>query len=234
MLRTPVALTRNARSGSDSHASTAVHAAQCTIASGRRCDDESRTACGVRDVERGVVDGDDVLVREQLDDLAADLAAGAGDERSLMGGALSGSHHQRLSRYHSTVSLERLVERALPAPAERGRSWRCRPSSGGRGRAGRSTYSTHLLALAEQREQLVDEHPVRRLVAGTDVVDLARRALVQHELHARAVVVDVEPVALVEAVAVQREPLAVEQVGGEERDRLLRDTGTARSCSCSA
>ena len=40
-------------------------------------------------------------------------------------------------------------------------------------------------------------------------------------MHAGAVVVDVEPVPLVEAVAVERERLPVEQVGGEQRDRLL-------------
>src|SRR2546427_8176683 len=41
--------------------------------------------------------------------------------------------------------------------------------------------------LAEDGEQLVDEHPVGGLVASADVVDLARRAGVERELHARAV-----------------------------------------------
>jgi len=36
------------------------------------------------------------------------------------------------------------------------------------------------------------------------------------------VVVDEEPVALVEAVAVERDGTILEQVGGEQRDRLLR------------
>src|SRR6476646_10527000 len=55
-----------------------------------------------------------------------------------------------------------------------------------------------LLTGPEEREQLVDEDTVRGLVAGADVVELARRAVVEHQLHARAVVVDEDPVALVE------------------------------------
>ena len=79
----------------------------------------------------------------------------------------------------------------------------------------------HLLAVAEQGQQLVDQHPVGGLVAGPDVVHLARRPLGQDQVHRRAVVVHVQPVALVAAVAVERDGPAVEQVGGEQRDRLL-------------
>ena len=59
------------------------------------------------------------------------------------------------------------------------------------------------------------------LVAGADVVDLADRALAQHQVDAGAVVLDVAPVADVQAVAVERDLLAVEQVGDEQRDDLL-------------
>jgi hypothetical protein len=53
------------------------------------------------------------------------------------------------------------------------------------------------------------------------VVDLARPPLVLHERDAPAVVVHVQPVAHVSAVAVERHGAAVEQVGDEERDDLL-------------
>src|SRR5207344_2698717 len=76
------------------------------------------------------------------------------------------------------------------------------------------------LARAELLEQLVDEDAVGDLVAGTDVVDLTVCATVEHELHAGAVVVDVDPVALVETVAVERDRDTIEEIGGEQRDRL--------------
>jgi hypothetical protein len=55
------------------------------------------------------------------------------------------------------------------------------------------------------------------------VVDLAGAALLQAQLDAGAVVGDVQPVADVAAVAVERDLLAVEQVGDEQRDDLLRE-----------
>ena len=62
-----------------------------------------------------------------------------------------------------------------------------------------------ILAAPREREQLVDEHAVRRLVAGADVVDLAGYAVAEREVHAGAVIVDVDPVALVQPVAVERD-----------------------------
>ena len=72
-----------------------------------------------------------------------------------------------------------------------------------------------------QLEQPVGELAVGDLVAGADVVDLADRALLEHEVRGAVVVLDVDPVADVAAVAVERHLLAVEQVGGEQRDDLL-------------
>ena len=59
------------------------------------------------------------------------------------------------------------------------------------------------------------------LVAAADVVDLAGLALVDQQVDAAAVVLDVQPVALVLAVAVERHRDVVDQVGDEERDDLL-------------
>ena len=57
-------------------------------------------------------------------------------------------------------------------------------------------------ASVEQLEDLPRQGQVLDLVAAADVVDLARRAVQQHLVDGGAVVVHVEPVAHVEAVAV--------------------------------
>src|SRR5262245_24539673 len=75
--------------------------------------------------------------------------------------------------------------------------------------------------LAGEAEDLMREHDVLDLVAPTDVVDLAVSATTQDEVDGRAVVEDVEPVADVAAVAVQRERLVVQRVGDEQRHHLL-------------
>ena len=53
------------------------------------------------------------------------------------------------------------------------------------------------------------------------VVRLAAGAMVEHVTHRVGVVVDVEPVALLPAVAVEWQRLVVECVGDEQRDDLL-------------
>src|SRR5690606_41828598 len=70
-------------------------------------------------------------------------------------------------------------------------------------------------SLQQQAGQLL----VAQLGPAADVVDLAGAAAVEHQLDSPAVVVDMQPVAHVAAVAVQRHRLAVEQVGHEQRDR---------------
>ena len=137
--RVPSAFTRNARSGSDSHTSTAVHAAQCTTTSGRvavmPCITASRSAtssvawsASMSRVMPGGV--------EARRDLVSDLAARAGDEDP-HGRAFSGSHHQRFARYHSTVSASASSRVRCFFQPERGDLARCRRSSAGRGRGGR-------------------------------------------------------------------------------------------------
>src|SRR5712691_3392024 len=78
------------------------------------------------------------------------------------------------------------------------------------------------LRFAGELEDLPREDDVLDLVAAPDIVDLAVGPLAQHQVDAGAVVEDVEPVAYVPAVAVERERLVVEGVGHEERDDLLR------------
>ena len=65
------------------------------------------------------------------------------------------------------------------------------------------------------------ELAVGQLGAAADVVDLAGPAAGEDERDAAAVVVDVQPVADVEPVAVERHGAAVEQVRDEQRDDLL-------------
>src|SRR5438874_5829363 len=59
------------------------------------------------------------------------------------------------------------------------------------------------------------------LVAATDVERLARPSPQDHSLDRRAVVLDVQPLAPVGAVAIERQRLVVERARGEERDDLL-------------
>src|SRR6185436_16283424 len=74
---------------------------------------------------------------------------------------------------------------------------------------------------ARQLEDASGEVAVLDLFAAPDVVDAAGLAFAQDELDPRAVVLDVEPVASLTAVAVNRERLAPEGVGDEERDDVL-------------
>ena len=75
---------------------------------------------------------------------------------------------------------------------------------------------------AGQLDQPLRHLDVLVLVAAADVVDLPGAALAEHELDPRAVVLDVQPVPDLAAVAVERQRLAVERVRDEQRDELLR------------
>ena len=103
-----------------------------------------------------------------------------------------GSHHVRLLRYHSTVVPRAIVHVAVETGVGAG--------------------------------QLQD--PLRDLevlvLFAADVIGLARRAFAKHELDRGAVIADVQPLAPLPAVAVDRQRLTVERVRHEERDQLLR------------
>jgi uncharacterized protein YsxB (DUF464 family) len=63
---------------------------------------------------------------------------------------------------------------------------------------------------------------VRLLAGGGDVVHLAVSAAAQNEVNGLTVVLDEEPVANVEAVAVEGKRVIIEGVGDEERNQFLR------------
>ena len=133
---------------------------------------------------------------------------------------LSGSHHQRLSRYQATVA-------SSASPKSRSGAQPSASHLRGVDRVAAVVAEPvldvvdHRLVVAEELEDRVGELAVGDLVAGADVVDLADRALAQHEVDAGAVVLDEAPVADVQPVAVERHLLPVEQVRDEERDDLL-------------
>ena len=129
-------------------------------------------------------------------------------------------HHASLARYQSTVAA--------------------RPSSNavaGRQPSAASSAAVHRVAaivpgpvldlhdqrprLAELLEQERHDLAVRPLRRAGDVVRLARLAVAQHEVDRGGVVADVQPLAPLEAVAVQRQRPVVERVGHEQRDELL-------------
>ena len=78
------------------------------------------------------------------------------------------------------------------------------------------------LRLADQGQDAPGEVDVRHLVAATDVVGLPGAATLEQEVHGPAMVVHVQPVAHVEAVAVERHRDVVDGVGHEQGDDLLR------------
>ena len=75
--------------------------------------------------------------------------------------------------------------------------------------------------LVEQDADRLDHLEVGHFAAAADVVGLARAALGEGEAHGGAVVPDVEPVANVLAVAVDRQRLLAPSVEDHQRDQLL-------------
>ena len=75
---------------------------------------------------------------------------------------------------------------------------------------------------AGQLDHPLDHLDVLALVGAADVVGLAGAALHQHRVDAAAEVLDVEPVADLLAVAVDRQRVAVQGVEDDQRDQLLR------------
>ena len=120
MWRVASPLVAYARSGSSSHASTAVHAAGWITKSARVAEDGLEDGRTVGDVEAGVVTGDDVVAVEGADDLAPDEARRARDQDlhrqtvhrgvdqavdSWTGArSRSGSHQSRCASYQATVA----------------------------------------------------------------------------------------------------------------------------------
>jgi len=79
----------------------------------------------------------------------------------------------------------------------------------------------HLGAAPGDPQQLVRELKVAALVVAADVVCLARFATLEHCEDRLAVVLDVQPVADIRAVAVERHRLPLEESRHEQRDHLF-------------
>ena len=80
-----------------------------------------------------------------------------------------------------------------------------------------------VFGLAELLEDGLDDVDVGTLIVAADVVDLADAALLQDQVDGMAVILDVEPVADVLAVAVDRQLLVGQRVDDHQRDELLRE-----------
>ena len=80
-----------------------------------------------------------------------------------------------------------------------------------------------VFGLAELLEDGLDDVDVGALIVAADVVDLADAALLQDQVDGMAVILDVEPVADVLAVAVNRQLLIGQRVDDHQRDELLRE-----------
>ena len=80
-----------------------------------------------------------------------------------------------------------------------------------------------VFGLAELLEDGLDHVDVGALIVAADVVDLADAALLQDEVDGMAVVLHIEPVADVLAIAVDRQFLVGQRVDDHQRDELLRE-----------
>ena len=80
-----------------------------------------------------------------------------------------------------------------------------------------------VFALAEFLEDGLDDIDIGALIVAADVVDLADTPLLQDQVDGMAVVLHIEPVADVLAVAVDRQLLIGQRVDDHQRDELLRE-----------
>ncbi len=233
----PSALISRARAGSPSQPSTSVHAARIhdrvrARAARRPPRPRAASAMSSSACESGIAS-----VAEHVGEVAAELPGAAGDQtrpRLHSCRARIGSHHHRFSRYHSTVAGARRSKIPARFPAERAEPRRVDRVAAVVVRAGRRPGVISECGLPSRSQSaFVSSTLVSSLPAG-DVVDLADLALLEHGVDPGDVVLDVDPVAHVHSVAVQRDRLVLEQVGDEQRDDLLRVLDRGRTCSSRA
>ena len=74
---------------------------------------------------------------------------------------------------------------------------------------------------ADDLQHAVDDFDVRQMTGAGDVVDLAVAAALEHREDRAAVVVDIQPVAHLQTVTVDRQRLALQGVRDHERNQLL-------------
>ena len=117
---------------------------------------------------------------------------------------------RRVDRVPAIVPWPIAHERLEPAIA-----WR-RPRRALQGGVGRGRTNA-----LDRVTEPVDDLEVGPLVAAADIVFFARTPLVEHQQQTRAVILDVQPVADVRAVAVDRQWPAVDRVQDDERNQLL-------------
>ena len=216
-------LTARASRSRSSASSTAVQAAQLTTMSGRCVSTAACTAAAsvtsrsVRARATTCVPRCSRFARRSV----ASMPSAAGDQPLHHAArSLSGSHQSRLSLYHWTVSARPAVKSLL----------RCVAEGADLGAVDR-VAAVVAFAVGDVFDRFpvgaarVQEQPRQLLVgqfgAAADVVDLAGAPFRADEFDALHVVVDVEPVPHVRAVAVERDLRAVEQVGDEQGDDLL-------------
>ena len=76
----------------------------------------------------------------------------------------------------------------------------------------------------------LDDEDVRSLVVATDVVDLAVACRHWRPCRWPAVIHDIQPVADLHTIAVDGQRLMLLGIVDEQRDQLLGELGTGRSC----
>ena len=182
----------NARAGSDSHASTAVHAAQCTTASGRHDVTAPEHGVAIGDVEVGVVAGRDLVAGRRRRGRRRRGRAGrpapvtsrrphrSADRRSLAGAAYwprsppsAAATTSSLARYHPIVAA-----RPSPKSAYRGRQPELVAQLRAVDRVAQVVTGAVVDVVvgvggpAEQRQDRLDDLPVVALAVGADQVRL--------------------------------------------------------------
>ena len=69
----------------------------------------------------------------------------------------------------------------------------------------------------------MDDFAIRQRTAAANVIDLAFAAFPEHGQDRAAVVIDIEPVAHLHAVAINRQRLVFERIRDHQRDQLFRE-----------
>ena len=82
--------------------------------------------------------------------------------------------------------------------------------------------SDQALGLAELTADDLNDIDILHLIVSADIVHLAHAALVDHKVDGTAMVLNIEPVSHILALAVYRERLVIQRIRDHKRDKLLR------------
>ena len=134
--------------------------------------------------------------------------------------SLIGRHHHSFCWYQATVSRSPGSNGTCGAPAEPLQLRRVeRIAAVVAGAIGDRTDQR--FRLAGQIENPPGEIDVEDVIAAADVVDLARRAAIDQQIDGAAMIADVQPVALLQPVAIERHRDVVDRIRDEQRDQLF-------------